>query len=150
MSNIDIRRKHTRPLKEARAAVERVAEHIAEKFDVEYGWNGNTMDFSRGGVDGHIAVSGKEIHTGQLFFDDAFTRDPPLPRPGVRLGPVPNGSGASANSRRDTSRSRRPIASRKSPAPPRASNAANPRSRNPCSSDSPAARAGSREARSSL
>lgn len=69
MSNIDIRRKHTRPLKEARAAVERVAEHIAEKFDVEYGWNGNTMEFSRGGVDGHIAVSGKEIHvTATLGF----------------------------------------------------------------------------------
>lgn len=62
MSHIDIRRKHARGLREARAAVERVAEHLAEKFDVEYGWEGNTMAFSRGGVDGHIAVSAKEIH----------------------------------------------------------------------------------------
>ena len=69
MSNIDIRRSHARPLKEARAAIERVAEHIAEKFDVEYGWNGNSMEFSRGGVDGHIAVSAKEIHvTAKLGF----------------------------------------------------------------------------------
>jgi putative polyhydroxyalkanoate system protein len=69
MSHIDIRRKHSRPLKEARAAIERVAEHIAEKFDVEYGWNGNSMEFSRGGVDGHIAVSGKEVHvTATLGF----------------------------------------------------------------------------------
>ena len=69
MSQIDIRRKHSRPLKEARAAIERVAEHIAGKFDVEYGWNGNTMEFSRGGVDGHIAVSGKEVHvTATLGF----------------------------------------------------------------------------------
>ena len=69
MSHIDIRRKHSRPLKEARAAIERVAEHIAEKFDVEYGWKGNSMEFSRGGVDGHIAVSAKEIHvTATLGF----------------------------------------------------------------------------------
>jgi putative polyhydroxyalkanoate system protein len=69
MSHIDIRRKHSRPLKDARAAIERVAEHIAEKFDVEYGWNGNSMEFSRGGVDGHIAVSSKEIHvTATLGF----------------------------------------------------------------------------------
>jgi putative polyhydroxyalkanoate system protein len=69
MANIDIRRKHQRPLKEARAAIERVAEHIAEKFDVEYGWNGNTMEFSRGGVDGHIKVLSKEVHvTATLGF----------------------------------------------------------------------------------
>ncbi len=69
MSNIDIRRKHTRPLKEARSAIERVAEHIAEKFDVEYGWNGNNMEFSRGGVDGNIAVTRKDVHvTAKLGF----------------------------------------------------------------------------------
>lgn len=62
MADIEIRRKHTRPLKDARAAIERVAEHLAEKFDVEYGWEGNTLAFSRSGVDGHIAVSGKDIH----------------------------------------------------------------------------------------
>jgi len=69
MSHIDIRRNHARGLRDARAAVERVAEHLAEKFDVEYGWEGNTMAFSRGGVDGHIAVSAKEIHvTATLGF----------------------------------------------------------------------------------
>ncbi len=69
MSNIDIRRTHKRPLKEARSAIERVAEHIAEKFDVEYGWNGNNMEFSRGGVDGNIAVTRKDVHvTAKLGF----------------------------------------------------------------------------------
>lgn len=69
MSRIDIRRRHTRPLKEAKAAVERIAEHIAEKFDVECAWQGNRLDFSRGGVDGHIAVSTREIHvTATLGF----------------------------------------------------------------------------------
>lgn len=69
MASIDIKRKHNRPLKEAKAAVERIAGHIAEKFDVEYGWTGNRLDFSRGGVDGHIAVSAKEVHvTASLGF----------------------------------------------------------------------------------
>ncbi len=69
MSSIDIRRPHSRSLKDARAAIERVAGHIADKFDVECGWNGNTMEFSRSGVDGHIAVTGKEIHvTASLGF----------------------------------------------------------------------------------
>ena len=72
MSDIDIRRSHSRPLKDARAAIERVAEHLAEKFDVEYGWEGNTLQFSRGGVDGHIAVGAKDVrvtaHLGFLLF----------------------------------------------------------------------------------
>jgi putative polyhydroxyalkanoate system protein len=69
MPDIDIRRKHSRTLKDARAAIERVALHLAEKFDVEYGWEGNMMQFSRSGVDGHIQVSGKEIHvTATLGF----------------------------------------------------------------------------------
>ncbi|KFN45274.1 polyhydroxyalkanoic acid system family protein [Arenimonas composti] len=69
MADIDIRRPHSRSLKDARAAIERVAEHIAAKFDVEYGWNGDTMEFSRSGVDGHIAVTAKEVHvTATLGF----------------------------------------------------------------------------------
>lgn len=69
MSHIDIQRKHSRTLKDARAAIERVAEHLAEKFDVEYGWEGNTLAFTRGGVDGHIAVTAKDVHvTAKLGF----------------------------------------------------------------------------------
>ena len=69
MADIDIQRTHTRSLTEARAAIERVAEHIAGKFDVEYGWKGNTMAFSRSGVDGQIAVTAKDVHvTATLGF----------------------------------------------------------------------------------
>lgn len=69
MADIDIRRPHSRSLKDARTAIERVAEHIAAKFDVEYGWDGNTMQFSRSGVDGRIAVTGKDVHvTATLGF----------------------------------------------------------------------------------
>jgi putative polyhydroxyalkanoate system protein len=62
MASIDIKRKHSKPLKDAKKSVERVAQHIAEKFDVEYDWSGNTLNFSRSGVDGQIAVSAKEVH----------------------------------------------------------------------------------------
>src|SRR3546814_16869775 len=62
MSHIDIRKRHNKPLKQARDCVDRVAQHIAEKFDVDYAWEGSTLDFSRSGVDGHINVGTDEIH----------------------------------------------------------------------------------------
>jgi putative polyhydroxyalkanoate system protein len=62
MASIDIKRKHDKPLKDAKKSVERVAKQIADKFDVEYDWSGNTLNFSRSGVDGKIAVSAKEVH----------------------------------------------------------------------------------------
>ena len=69
MPDIDIRRKHTRTLKDARAAIERVADHLAGKFDVDWSWVGDTMRFSRSGVDGHIKVTPKDVHvTATLGF----------------------------------------------------------------------------------
>ena len=62
MTDIDIRRSHAVPLKEAKAKVERIAERIAERFDVYYGWKGNTLLFNLSGVEGQIAVSAKEVH----------------------------------------------------------------------------------------
>jgi putative polyhydroxyalkanoate system protein len=62
MTDIDIRRSHTLPLKDAKAKVEQIAERIAERFDVDYGWRGNTLEFTRSGVDGRIAVTTKTLH----------------------------------------------------------------------------------------
>ncbi|MDX2299266.1 MAG: polyhydroxyalkanoic acid system family protein [Xanthomonadaceae bacterium] len=62
MSHIDIRKRHTKSQKEARAAVDRVAAHIAEKFDIQCAWEGSTLEFSRSGVDGHITLARNEIH----------------------------------------------------------------------------------------
>jgi putative polyhydroxyalkanoate system protein len=62
MASIDIKRKHSKPLKDAKKSVERVAKHIAEKFDVQYDWSGNTLNFNRSGVDGKIAVTEKQVH----------------------------------------------------------------------------------------
>ena len=69
MPSIDILRNHSVPLAEAKKKVQRVADHIAEKFDVACRWEGNTLQFRRSGVDGHIRVSAKQVHvTAQLGF----------------------------------------------------------------------------------
>lgn len=69
MPSIDIQRAHSRPLPEARKSVQRVADHIAKKFDVACEWNGNTLNFSRSGVDGQIKVGARQVHvTAELGF----------------------------------------------------------------------------------
>ena len=69
MSGIDIRHSHTLPHAKARKAVEEVAKKLAERFDVEYGWQGDDLHFSRSGVDGKIALKPKELHvTAKLGF----------------------------------------------------------------------------------
>ena len=62
MAKIDIRRKHHLSLAEARKAVNKLAKSIASEFDLECGWEGNTLAFSRSGVDGHIALEKGEVH----------------------------------------------------------------------------------------
>ena len=69
MSGIDIRHTHSLPHAKARKAVEEVAKKLAERFDVEYGWEGDDLHFSRSGVDGRIALKPKELHvTAKLCF----------------------------------------------------------------------------------
>lgn len=74
MHSIDIKRSHNLEHSKAKTAVQHVADHIAEKFDVECEWNGNTLNFQRSGVDGHIKVNAKSIHViADLgFFQSAF------------------------------------------------------------------------------
>lgn len=57
MSHISISRQHNKSMKEARAAINKIAKAIAQKFSVEHEWNDETLHFSRSGVDGYIALS---------------------------------------------------------------------------------------------
>lgn len=69
MPAIDIQHAHSMPLAKARKAVEDVAKKLSTRFDMEYGWDGDTLNFSRSGVDGRIALSPKQLHvTAQLGF----------------------------------------------------------------------------------
>ncbi len=74
MSGIDIRHSHSLPHAKARKAVEEVAKKLAERFEIEYEWDGDDLHFNRSGVDGKIALKPKELHvTAKLgFFVSAF------------------------------------------------------------------------------
>lgn len=61
MPSIDIHRPHHLPLDEARAVVEKVAARMHEKFDLEGRWQGDTLHFSRPGVNGQIAVDADAV-----------------------------------------------------------------------------------------
>lgn len=77
MSTIDIKHPHSRPDDEARAAVERVAEKIQEKFQIDYAWEGDHLHFQRSGVDGNILLEPGQIHvTAKLGFLLAMMRGP--------------------------------------------------------------------------
>lgn len=69
MPSIDISRPHSLSIPAAKKAVNRVAAHIAEKFEVDSAWQGNTLVFRRSGVDGHIQVEAKTVRvTVELGF----------------------------------------------------------------------------------
>ncbi|WP_243042539.1 polyhydroxyalkanoic acid system family protein [Dyella sedimenti] len=61
MPKIDIRRPHQLPVAEARAVIDQVAARMREKFGMEGHWQGDTLRFSRPGVNGSIAVGDDAI-----------------------------------------------------------------------------------------
>lgn len=69
MASIDIHHPHSLSADKARKAVEQVARKLAERFDVEYEWAGDTLNFARSGVDGRIALEPSQLHvTASLGF----------------------------------------------------------------------------------
>ncbi len=77
MSRIDIRHAHSLPRAKARKAVEEVAKTLAERFQMVYAWEGDTLNFSRSGVDGQIALGPKDLHVlAKLGFLTAMFKDP--------------------------------------------------------------------------
>jgi len=61
MPKIDIRRPHQLSIPDARAVVDKVAAKMREKFATESQWQGDTLKFSRSGVNGTIAVAADAI-----------------------------------------------------------------------------------------
>jgi putative polyhydroxyalkanoate system protein len=69
MPSIDISRAHSKTVAEAKKSVSRVAKHIADKFEVDSAWQGDTLVFRRSGVDGQIKVEPKNVRvTVELGF----------------------------------------------------------------------------------
>lgn len=62
MSAIDIHARHKMSREDAQDAADQLAQDLADKFDIDYGWDEDTIFFERTGVNGSIKVDGKQIH----------------------------------------------------------------------------------------
>ncbi|QKK03024.1 MAG: polyhydroxyalkanoic acid synthase [Pseudomonadota bacterium] len=60
--SIDIRKGHSLALDEAQQIADDLARDLAEKFSIDYGWDGDTIVFERLGVHGEIDVDERQIH----------------------------------------------------------------------------------------
>lgn len=62
MADIRITQAHKLPHKKAKAAAQKVADQIAEEYDVTSEWDGDVLKFKRSGVSGRLTISEKEAH----------------------------------------------------------------------------------------
>jgi putative polyhydroxyalkanoate system protein len=61
MADIDIRRAHNLGLEAARAAADKMAEHLGKRFGLQGEWHGNTLAFHRPGVTGSLAIDERDL-----------------------------------------------------------------------------------------
>lgn len=61
MADIRIARAHSLPLSRARAAAQNAADELAQRYSLTSRWEGDTLLFSRTGVQGRIEVSPSQI-----------------------------------------------------------------------------------------
>ncbi len=61
-SHIDIRRRHGLGTDQTRAVIEHIADSLQHKFGVTPAWDGDTLHFSRSGVNGFIQAGAGEVH----------------------------------------------------------------------------------------
>lgn len=61
MATISIARKHGLPHKKAKAVAEKIAKDLRSRFELEYEWIGDHIEFERPGVSGRMAVSQERI-----------------------------------------------------------------------------------------
>ena len=66
MATIDITRNHTLPMAAAKAKAEELAKAMADKFGIEWKWDGDTVRFdapsgAAKGTKGHVAVTEKTV-----------------------------------------------------------------------------------------
>jgi putative polyhydroxyalkanoate system protein len=56
-----MRARHTMAEEDAKLAADELASDLANKFDIDYGWEGDDIHFERSGVHGVITVRENEI-----------------------------------------------------------------------------------------
>lgn len=62
MSVIDICARHRMDHESAQQAADELAADLADKFAIDYGWDGDVIHFERSGVTGSITVADDIIH----------------------------------------------------------------------------------------
>lgn len=61
MSEIHLQRRHKLGLQKAKEAAQKVADDMAESFDIASEWDGNALNFSRAGVSGRMKISRDKV-----------------------------------------------------------------------------------------
>jgi putative polyhydroxyalkanoate system protein len=61
MADIKVVRKHRLTIAHAKKIAQKTADDLASEYDLESKWDGDTLRFSRSGVNGSMAVSASEI-----------------------------------------------------------------------------------------
>jgi putative polyhydroxyalkanoate system protein len=113
MADIDIKRAHNLGLKAARAAADKMAEHLGRRFDLKGDWEGNVLRFQRPGVTGSLAIGDQELRLSVALgfllkamkasiekaveheLDSLFKEAPRRPAPAKRAGAKPGKPAAS-------------------------------------------------------
>ena len=77
MPSIDILHEHSKTPAQARKAIEDVAKKLEDRFQIDYDWDGDILNFKRSGIDGHIEVLENTLHVhAKLGFLAAMFKDP--------------------------------------------------------------------------
>jgi putative polyhydroxyalkanoate system protein len=61
MATLSIAKKHSLSHKQARAAAQKVADDLKERFDLRYKWRGDSIAFERSGLSGEMHVGKSEV-----------------------------------------------------------------------------------------
>ncbi|MGI8895171.1 MAG: polyhydroxyalkanoic acid system family protein [Casimicrobiaceae bacterium] len=61
MATISIAKHHALSLKKAKGVAEKIASDLQKRFDLDYAWEGNRIDFERPGVSGQLLVARDKI-----------------------------------------------------------------------------------------
>ncbi len=61
MATISIAKKHHLSHKQAKAAAQRVADELKDRFDLHYAWRGDSIQFERAGLSGEMHVGPNEV-----------------------------------------------------------------------------------------
>lgn len=71
MATIKITRKHTLTHKKARDVAEKIAKDLQKRFELEYEWDDDVVEFERPGVTGTLVVAKDkfllDVHLGWLL-----------------------------------------------------------------------------------